>query len=409
MSKNTRAVRTKLRPGEDSIDRVVDALPARGPYETKISVRLWDGQMYRPTIRAKTKGEFRRIAREKRDIKLNSSSTSWDKGKKITDFIDMVSIPAINNARLRPNTRSRYDLALSQLRNRMGGLAIGEAVQFRALERVLQSIASEHGSESGRQARTVVSKYVLDQLIREGLIDHNPLRGVSIDLGAIRKGHKSLRGYALTDVQYNAVVEHLLARDTSVPMPPGTDKRYTSIVKHDNTVALALLQAGTGLRISEALSLTTEHVEATADSVGVTITPEISKTHKGRTVPILDKRIEGYWRQRLHVIQTGDPLIPAPGNKSKFWRTDNAVKSSAALYKDVGLQLGDAVVSEMRSHGWRTVLNNRAIGRGVPAEIRAAFFGHTQEMNQTNYTDHTDISAMRAALRGSGSGTQNGT
>lgn len=406
MAQKPRAPHTKLQPGEDSIERVVDSLPPRGPYETKISVRLWDGRMYRPTIRGKTKGEFRRSAMEKRDIKLASTTTVWDKGKKITDFIDKVATPAIEAARIRPNTKSRYDLALAQVRDRLDGLAIGEAVKFRTLERALQSIGKEHGAESARQARTVASKYVLDQLIREGLIDHNPLRGISIDLGDVKKGHKPAGGHALTDAQYDAVVEHLIARDTSVPIPPGTDKRRTSIVKHDNSVALALLQAGTGLRISEALGLVKASVAVTDQAVAVTVTAGMSKTHRGRTAPILDKRIEDYWRDRLSSMRLTDPLIPAPADKHAQWRTDNAVKAAAALYTDIGAVLEDEDVAAMRSHTWRTTLNNRAIARGVSAEIRSAFFGHSEALNQANYTDLTDVGAMQAALNSrKGSGT----
>lgn len=400
--KNQAAARTRLAPGEDSIDRVVDALPARGPHEAKFSVRLWDGTLRRVTVRAQTKGQFRRIAREKRDTLLASTSTQWTKGKLITDFISQVSRPAVEQARLRPNTLQRYKLALSQLEKRFAGIAIGDAVRFRTLERVLQDIAATHGAESGRQARTVLSKYTLDQLLREGLIDHNPLRGVSIDLGTVKKSSKPASNRALTDAQYDAIVDHLIDRDVTVPMPPGTDRRHTSIKKHDLTVALTLLQAGTGLRISEALALTKSDVTITDTAVSVTVRPDVSKTHRGRSVPILDTRIEEYWRDRLAGIRHTDPIIPAPGDKSSRWRTDNAVKSAAALYKDVGAVLNDPAIAEMRSHAWRTVLNNRAIARGVRAEVRAAFFGHTEDMNRTSYTDLTDISSMAAALRTGG-------
>ncbi|MHB2253008.1 hypothetical protein [Corynebacterium aurimucosum] len=54
----------------------------------------------------------------------------------------------------------------------------------------------------------------------------------------------------------------------------------------------------------------------------------------------------------------------------------------------------------MRTHAWRTVLNNRAIARGVASEIRSAFFGHTEAMNARNYTDLTDVLAMQSALEG---------
>lgn len=101
-----------------------------------------------------------------------------------------MSEPTVKSARLRPNTKKRYELALSQLHRQLDGLTIGDAVRFRTLEKALQDIGRDHGAESARQARTVLSKYLLDQLIREGIIDRNPLRGVSIDLGDTRKGSK---------------------------------------------------------------------------------------------------------------------------------------------------------------------------------------------------------------------------
>ena len=56
------------------------------------------------------------------------------------------------------------------------------------------------------------------------------------------------------------------------------------------------------------------------------------------------------------------------------------------------------------------MLNNRAIARGVPAQVRAAYFGHDVDVNARNYTDWTDVDAMRGALNlGEESGTQNGT
>lgn len=394
-----KAARTRLAPGEDSVDRVADSLPARGPYQADISVKTWEGKLRRFKIRATTKGEFRAKARDKAREALNSGPTGWTKAHKIEDFIDDVSAPTIRAARVRPNTLKRYELALSQVRCELKGLSTGEAVRFRTLERALKSIATQHGAESARQARTVTSKYIIDQLIREEVIDHNPLRGVSIDPGVVRKGSKPAHGVALTNSQYDAVLNHLIERDTSGPMPPGTDKRQTSINKHDLTVALTILQAATGLRISEVLALTRDNVTETRDALAVTVSADVSKTHRARTVPLLDERAERYWRERLKNIEPGAPIIPAPGDKRSHWRTDNAVKATAALYKDLGTVLEDETISAMRSHGWRTVLNNRAIARGVAAEVRAAFFGHTQDVNASSYTDLVDVESMAEALR----------
>ena len=155
-----------------------------------------------------------------------------------------------------------------------------------------------------------------------------------------------------------------------------------------------------GLRISEALALTREDVTVTQDSLPVTVRAEHNENHRGRTMPMLDSRCKWFWLERVKTIGPGDPLIPAPGDKHSHWRTDNAVKACAALYKDIGVQLEDEAVSSMRSHAWRTVHNNRAIARGVPAEIRSAFFGHTEAMNVRNYTDLIDVSAMQSALEG---------
>ena len=61
--------------------------------------------------------------------------------------------------------------------------------------------------------------------------------------------------------------------------------------------------------------------------------------------------------------------------------------------------LDNASVTAMRSHAWRTILNNRAIAQGVSPEIRAAYFGHDVEMNDRAYTDLTDVEAMTKALK----------
>lgn len=396
-----KASRTRLAPGENSVERVADALPPKGPYQADVSVRLWDGKLKRFKIRAKTKSEFRRLGTVKCESALSSGVSSWSKGDQMDGYIDKVAQPAIEGARLRDNTKSRYLLAVSQVRDRLKGFAIGDAIKFRTLERALLDIADQHGSESARQARTVLSKYVLDQLIREELIDHNPLRGVSIDLGTVKKGMKPSGGKALTSSEYDAIVDHLIGRDVVRPLPPGTDRRGTSIAKHANVVALALLQAGTGLRVSEALALTLRDVVLTDQAVTVTVSKNISKTHRARTVPILDNRIEGWWRNRLDhlAVNPATPLISSPGNDAKHWRTDNAVKACASLYRDIGRVLDNADIAAMRSHAWRTVLNNRAIAQGVSPEIRAAYFGHDVEMNDKSYTDLTDIEAMTKALK----------
>lgn len=394
------APKTRLNAGESSVDRVADSLTGRGPFQADVSVRLWDERLKRFKIRAQTKGEFRRKGHVKCGDALAAGSSTWTKSDKVSAFIDNVSEPLLRSARLRDNSRRRYMTALAQIKTSLTGLPIGDAVRFRTLEHALQDIAARHGAESGRQARTVLSKYVLDQLLREGLVEHNPLRGVAIDLGTVSKSKKPA-SHALTDTDYDRVVDHLVARDIDRPLPPGTDRRESSLARHERAVALALLQAGTGLRISEALALTRADLTESDDRLAVPVSADVSKTHRARSIPFLDARVEAWHRARLVTLPTAGstPIISAPGDLTRPWRTDNAVKASKALYLSVGADLGSEAVAAMRSHAWRTVLNNRAIARGVPADVRAAFFGHDVAMNASAYTDLTDIEGMARALR----------
>ncbi|WP_305137916.1 hypothetical protein [Corynebacterium hiratae] len=76
---------------------------------------------------------------------------------------------------------------------------------------------------------------------------------------------------------------------------------------------------------------------------------------------MLDSRCKWFWLERIKTIDPSDPLIPAQGDAHSHWRTDNAVKAFAALYKDIGVQLEDQAISSMRSH-----CQMRVLGTGVP-------------------------------------------
>ena len=401
MAKRKGASRAPIEPGESTLERVLLSLRGKPPYRIYVTVKLWDGSTKRIKITGDTKGILRAKGQQKvHDILAQGADGTWSNTNSMRTFIERVATPRVEKARLRENTKIRYRLALNQLTDELGSSNIGNAVRFRSLERALQSIAREHGAESGRQARTVLSKYILDQLIREGLLDANPIRGISIDLGDIKKGTAHADRVAIPDELYDQIVDHLLTREVYRPLPPGTDRRYTSLRRHDLIVALTLLQAGTGLRLSETLALTRADVDVTGETLAVTVGQDISKTHRARTVPILDDRIDAYWRQRLEAMAQNQstPLIPAPADPGKHWDRQNASKAAARLYTDIGTELESPLAGAMRSHQWRTILNNRAIARGVAPNVRAAFFGHDEAMNQRAYTDLVDVSSMRAAL-----------
>ncbi|MDR7328746.1 tyrosine-type recombinase/integrase [Corynebacterium guangdongense] len=394
------AARTRLEPGESSIQRVSDTMERGddGRYRAAFRVRLWDGRIKKATITAATKGEWRAKAQRRVDELLASGQTAWRRGDDITAYIDGVSAPAIAAANLRDNSRTRYTDVLAHLRSRLVGYTIADGIRFRVLEATLKSVAADHGRETGHQARTVLSKYVIDQLIRDELVDHNPLRGVHIDLGSVKKTTKPSGAVALSRGNYDSIVDHLLERDLEQPLPPGKDLRAASIAKHERVVALTLLQAGTGLRISEALSATWGDVALTDGEVSLHVSPDRSKTGRARTVPVLDPRVEAWLRGRHAAF--GAPsryVIGGPTGMEKLWRTDNAVKAVADLYKDMAVKVHIPELKTVRSHVWRTTLNNLTAGR-VPEVVRAAFFGHDAQVNRSSYTDLTDVSLMRGAL-----------
>lgn len=104
----------------------------------------------------------------------------------------------INKANLRPRTQERYFGVLNYLvgqcstshrhRHSFKEQTIGSGTRFRALESCLQEIAELHGSETAHQARTVVEKYILDQMIRDELIPASPIAGKRLDLdGGVKR------------------------------------------------------------------------------------------------------------------------------------------------------------------------------------------------------------------------------
>ena len=80
------------------------------------------------------------------------------------------------------------------------------------------------------------------------------------------------------------------------------------------------------------------------------------------------------------------------------WDQSNAQKAVKKLLGEVGRECSIPLLAEVSSHVWRATLNTRAMNAGVPAEVRAAYFGHDAEINRTAYTDVRDTSGLVEAL-----------
>ncbi len=91
--------------------------------------------------------------------------------------------------------------------------------------------------------------------------------------------------------------------------------RAATIAKQAATIDLTLFQAGTGLRISEALQIQKDLVAVVDGQMFINVTKEIAKTGVARQVPVFDARIQA----RLEVLlsKAGAYLIGAPADPDK--------------------------------------------------------------------------------------------
>ena len=385
-----KAATTRLAPGEHSIDRVTPRKrDSDGVWVLDWSVRLHDGKLLTKRSQGKTKGGVRARARAKAADLLATGNSTWSRTSPVTDYITKVSRPAIDAADIRQSSRDRYYLVLGHLSDRLKGYSIGDAMRFRTLERTITEIASNNGAQTAKQARTVLSKYIIQQLIRDEVIDHNPISGMSIDLGKVKASSKPSGGHALTRDQYNAVVQWFLDLD------PAEGSARRSVAKRRGVRDLTLIQAATGLRIGEVRTL--EWSEVSVDDAGqmsVTVTAEKSKTHRARTVPVLDDRVAEMILTRQNTVG-GQYVVGSPMDPDKQWDKMNCQRAVAALYTECAEATGVGLLATSRSHLWRATLNTLMVD--LPEVMRSAYFGHDAEVNRSSYTDLTDTSAMVSA------------
>lgn len=388
-----RASNAKLQPGENSINRARATKQDDGTYWLRWRLALPDGRVkaYRSQGRTATEARARADETARKALEKARSAT-WGLRDDLPTYITQVTLPAIERARttkgrdLADNTKLRYRAAAQQLHHGFKGHAIGTGTRFRIMETVLQQIAQVNGSESARQARNVLGKYVIQQLIRDEVLTGNPLAGMGIDLGS-EKPLPPRAERSLTRRELNAAIDWLLALDPAESLAGpkrGRGGSAAAIAKRRNLIDLALLQACSGLRVGEANALTWDVFD---DSANVTN----SKTHRGRVVPLLFPDVVEHLRNRKGL--GGTHVIGAPTDPSKEWDRDHCRKECAKFYPEIGEGIDCRQVFDFgRTHLWRESLNSLMLG--VPVEVRAAYFGHDSDTNSRYYTDTTDVTPM---------------
>lgn len=413
------AAKTKLLEGEHSIDRAQPSISG------DLKVLRWS---VRPVGHAKplkkrtqvpkrmSDGKLRERARSQAEeiLRNQGRKTTWSPNSEIADYITAVVKPLIEeSSQLSDRSKARYLLSLKQL---IGGcddanhkhqkslklVDIRNGSRYRTVVDCLQEIAKFHGSESARQARTVLGGYVLQQLQHDELIENNVLRGARIDLktGAVKRTGGTIGGVALGLHDYRAAVDYLLELDPAQAAVKPIRGRWTMddvIARRRNTIDLTLLQAATGLRISEALQAWCGLVGGSGTTLHIDVVADIAKGDIPRVAHFLEPRIAEHLSSR--VDRAADPshlIVSAPASPSKQWELRNATKAVEALYLEMHAALGIAAFKTERAHVWRATLNTMLVGV-VPEVMRAAQFGHTGEVNRKSYTDSALTPAAVAA------------
>lgn len=387
--------KTRIEPGHTSIDRATPRKTKTG-YQLDWSVRLHDGRIIQRRSKAKTKGEVRARARRKADELLSTTSTEWTPRTPMNVYIEKVTRPKIEeSSQLKDLSKRRYLASLNLVAAELKGYSVFDAMQFRVLERTLQAIARTHpGSVSS--ARTILSTYIADALVRDGVISGNPIRGARLDIRAQGNAGEGGRR-TLTNGEYDAVVQHLLARDVSGPLiePKKGGARQSTMNAHARITRLTLLQAVTGLRISEANRLRWKHVEDDGENVIINATRDIVKgrqrKEKGRYIPILRADVTDYLRQ--HREDDERYVVGSPTTTAKPWDATNADDKVPELYRQIADETGVTILVDLRSHSWRATLHG-VYADVMDARTRADIFGHTEQVADEYYNDRANVEAL---------------
>lgn len=415
-----RASTAKLGLGEDTIMRATPQKLANGSVKIQWSYRPMDGS---PTVRQATQGgtlgQARMRARRKlEDLEAATGGSSWKLDHKLGDYVEQVSRAAIEKAQLAPLTMDRYEISLELLLGRceqhvhkhsLSRHTIGSGTKFPALAALLQEIALGHGRETARQCRTVLTKYVLTRLIREGLIDGNPIAGVSLnELTGTKPAARTRGGKALSLQEYDRVIDHLLSIDPAegIVRRQGRWPLEVRVAKRRNAIDQALFQAATGLRSSEANGVRwSQHIGIKDDgTMYVKVSSDIAKSGIPRVALVLDERVKEHLIQRRVVQRRSrveesaeDYVIGSPHDAGKIWDRGNRNDAAKELYKELARELRIKMFEVERSHAWRTTLHT-LYGRAVPTAVLDSQFGNSKDVRAKHYTDASDLSALSEAV-----------
>lgn len=404
--------RPSLDYGDDTISTSKIVRHGDGRMSMQWRIRLLDGRVERHVTEMKTtrESDLRRKAKATASsILAGTDRCAWRPSSPMSDYVERESIAAVRRNEfhkpLRQNTVLRYVHVLQLFARLTRGFSIADAARPRTLRKAFAEMARANGTETARQAAKVVSKYVMRRLVTDEVIDHNPLRDLDLELPEHVAKSKPKGGRALTPEERGRVVDFLLGYEPELAVRPGRG-RYSPEQRAavlGRAAEVTLVQAVTGLRIGEVCHLTREDVDDESNPLTLTVREEVSKTHRGRVVPVMDPRVAARIRSRLSTLpKAGAALLyGSPAAPDKVWDPSNRQKAIKRLFRELSDLLDIPLLSEVSSHVWRATLNTEWAMLGVPDSLRSVFFGHSVEVNKSFYTDTSNTEQLvRLLARG---------
>lgn len=394
---------SKYKPGDTSIDDVEPKKQASGRWVIRWRRWDYDGGVMDYRTSGATRGAALRAARTKA-AELDAGTAGgggWTKASRTGDYLRDVVRPAIEtSSKLADDTKSLYGRSVTIIDGEIGKLPIAKAIDLRTAEKCLQTIAAGHGSQSAKTARNVLNRWVYGQMKRDKLLVQSPLAGVDIDLGTNKTTTKPANDVALAEVDYDRLLDHLLAFDAAtVVLPPRS--RPEKRAKVAGVVAITMLQMTTGMRLGTVRQVQPhEIIDNTNGGVNIAMPAEkIKGKRRGVTWTVLDDRVAERVRTLRDATPAGSYVFGAPADHTKIWDRNNCNKAIAAVYTSLADELSiEELRTEVRSHGWRTTLNS--IYFWLPTHVRAEWFGHTESVNAAHYVAaEMDLSPMVAAAQ----------
>lgn len=417
------AARTKLEPGEHSIERA-KVREGKRPSGAKFKRLTWSIRLHGAAepVRKHTEAEgtatdaaVRRkaLAQAEEMLRTNAARVAWKQGDSFARFIEAEVRPRIEGARnISDTSRTAYLDALGFMlgsceghahSSSLAGLTVFDGTGLDELTDCLQEVSRLHGYETARRCRTVLTGHVMPRLIAKRLITASPLAGVRIDLTSMAKQKKQGRkgGVALSLAEFNAVYAHLVGIDPAegaVEPSRGRWKLDHVIARRRNAIELTLLQMATGLRLSEARRAWVGLFEVTAEGVAIHVDASIAKGGVPRVAHVLDPRVAERVKTRLRAARSPEELYAgAPSNAQKAWTLRDANDKLAELYLEMRTALGIDAFETERSHVWRATLNTM-METTLTAAQRAAQFGHSEKIGNQHYLDDAlDAQQVRRA------------